>query len=84
VDDAGAVRGGQRRQDRAAELAGVLDREPPGRLEPARERLALEVLHDQEQLAVVAGPEVGDLGDALVADLRRGHRLAVEALDHRR
>jgi hypothetical protein len=84
MDDAGAVRRGERRQDRAPQLAGFLDRQRSAILEPVGERFALEVLHDQERFAFVARPQIGDLGDALVADLRRGDRLAVKPLQHRR
>jgi hypothetical protein len=82
VDDARLVRGGERREDRAAQLAGDLDGESAARAKPRCQRLALEVLHDEERLALVARPEIGDLRDPLVPDLRGRDRLAVEPLDH--
>ena len=75
------VRGAQRARhlvqdgDRAQQL------EAPLSLQDAVERLALQVLHHEEDRAVVRLAEVGDVDDVGVVDEARGARLAQEALD---
>jgi hypothetical protein len=83
VDDGVGVGGGQRAGDLRADVERAGDRDAAlvaGQLH--REGLPLEVLHDEEVLAVVGLPEIVDLHDVLVADLVDGARLVEEPADH--
>jgi hypothetical protein len=62
-------------------VEGALDRQPGVADEHVVEGLALEQLHRQVQAPVAGAPEVVDLDDVLVVDLRHRRRLAAEPLD---
>ena len=76
---------GVRRRERVGDLRG--DRERARRLErrlardQVRERLALEVLHREVEIAAGRPPEVGHLDDVLMPDAVDGRRLVDEAGD---
>ncbi len=82
MDDAGLVRGAERVADLRGDVQGAPGVEHALAREELRQRLALQVLHDEEVIALGRLPEVVDLDDVLVADLGDRTRLLVEARDH--
>ena len=82
VDDAGAMGGGHRLCDLAAERDHVIDRQCAAR-QSILEGLALEVLHDQEVHAVL-GADVVERADVRMAELRDRPRLAPQPLTQQR
>ncbi|MFO0744357.1 MAG: hypothetical protein U1F43_01615 [Myxococcota bacterium] len=81
VDDAGRVGLGQRLEDLRAEAAGVEQRQRRLAAEVARERLALEVLHRQEQAPVLRLAELDELHDMRMVEPGDDARLLLEARD---
>ena len=85
VDDPARVRRGHRLRDLSphGEREHAIARQPQDAAQVSRERLTLEVFHDDERVAVdhVA---VEHLDDAGVTDRRRRARLGEEALDDAR
>ena len=69
MDDAGRVRRGERAGHLDAVAKRLIERQPAAR-QPARERLALEELHDQEVGAVLL-PDVEERADVRVAEATR-------------
>jgi hypothetical protein len=55
--------------------------DPPLRLDPVRQRLAVDVLHDEEPVTAPVALEVEHRDDVLVDELRLERRLALELLD---
>ena len=84
VDDAERVRCLERLEDLHRVFARRGHRELSLAVEDARERLALEELHDDVRVAVGRAIDVDDLHDVGAADLRGDARLLQEALDEAR
>ena len=78
MDDAGRVRRGERAGHLDAVAERLIERQPAAR-EPARERLALEELHDQEVGAVLLA-DVEERADVRVTEARDDARLTRQAL----
>ena len=77
VDEPGGVRRGQRGRELTPEVDHLARGQPPAPRELLRERLAVDVLHRDEQARLVAAGVV-DLHDVRVRDARGEPRLAQE------
>ena len=78
MDDARTVRPVERRRDLDRRLERLVDRESALR-QPIRQRLALEILHDEERGAVLLA-HVVQRADVRMIELRDRAGLAIEAL----
>ena len=80
VHDVARVRARERRGDLARDVERAPSVERPAR-DLGAQALALDVLEHEEERAVLELAEVGGGRDVRVLDVRRGHRLALEARD---
>jgi hypothetical protein len=79
VDDAGAVRGGQRAGDLPRDHQRLAERQA---LQPRPQRLPVEELHHDVRAAVDVAAEVVDLDDPRALDRAGGARLVEESREH--
>ena len=82
MDDAAAMEGGERGEDRQLDGQRVSRRQRPAG-QPIGERLAVEQFHAQKRLPVVLA-DVEQLADVRMTDRRRRTGLTREPLPHRR
>ena len=82
VDDAGGVRGRERRRDLARDPQRAPDREAVDAVDLVGQQRALEELEHDVRHAVAREPHVGRLDDVGVAERAGGARLVHEALEH--
>jgi hypothetical protein len=81
VDDARAVRVGERIEHLHAEMGGLRRVDRPDPLGQVVQGLAPHVLHDHQQLVLLA-MELVDGGDAGMAQASQRHRFGAEAFEH--
>ena len=83
MNDSGPVAGPERGADRQHDVDDVGDGQRYFGLGEQRSEIpSAQVFHDQERRPVVGEPEVENLDDVAMLDLRQRHRFAQKALAH--